>query len=137
MNISDESLIDIYRSTETIAVVGASGDESKPAFRIPRYLQAQGFKIIPVNPKGGEILGQRVATSLEDVGEAIDVVDVFRPAEEAPDIARAAVAARAKVLWLQKDIVSEEAAEIATAAGLKVVMGICMGETHRRLGLGS
>jgi predicted CoA-binding protein len=131
-----EQLLAIYRTAHTIAVVGASADPAKAAYQIPRYLQQQGYRIIPVNPRGGEILGEQVYTTLVDVQEPIDVVDVFRPAEEAPEIARQAVAAQAKVLWLQLGIVSEEARQIATAAGLQVVMDRCMGATHAALGLG-
>jgi predicted CoA-binding protein len=133
---SDELLREIYADTKTIAVVGASSDPHKAGHNIPRYLQNMGFRIIPVSPKGGELFGERVRTSLAEIDEPIDVVDVFRPAEETPGIAREAVAAGAKVLWLQSGISSDEADEIATDGGLKVVMNVCMGETHARLGLG-
>jgi uncharacterized protein len=131
-----ERLLRIYAETRTIAVVGASGDPAKPAHRIPRYLQRQGYRILPVNPRGGELLGEPVARSLAEVDGPVDVVDVFRPAEEAPRIAREAIEAGAKVLWLQVGIVSEEARQEAEAAGLTVVMDRCMGETHAELGLG-
>jgi uncharacterized protein len=132
-----ERLLRIYAETKTIAVVGASGDPSKPAHQIPRYLQRQGYRIVPVNPRGGQLLGEPVARSLAEVDGPVDVVEVFRPAEEAPQIAREAVKVGAKVLWLQQGIVSEEARQVAEAAGLTVVMDRCMGETHRELGLGS
>jgi uncharacterized protein len=106
-----ERLARIYAGTSTIAVAGASGDPSKPANSIPRYLQEQGYRVIPVNPRGGELFGEPVARSLSEVDGPVDVVDVFRPADEAP--------------------------QIAEAAGLTVVMDRCMGETHRELGLGS
>jgi uncharacterized protein len=131
-----EQLLRIYAETRTIAVVGASGDPSKPAHRIPRYLQSQGYRILPVNPRGGELLGEPVARSLAEVEGPVDVVDVFRPAEEAPGIARQAIEAGAKVLWLQVGIESEEARQEAEAAGLTVVMDRCMGEAHAELGLG-
>jgi uncharacterized protein len=131
-----ERLLRIYAETRTIAVVGASGDPAKPAHRIPRYLQRQGYRILPVNSRGGELLGEPVARSLAEVDGPVDVVDVFRPAEEAPRIAREAIEAGAKVLWLQVGIVSEEARQEAEAAGLTVVMDRCMGETHAELGLG-
>jgi uncharacterized protein len=131
-----EQLLRIYAETRTIAVVGASGDPSKPAHRIPRYLQSQGYRILPVNPRGGELLGEPVARSLAEVEGPVDVVDVFRPAEEAPGIAREAIEAGAKVLWLQVGIESEEARQEAEAAGLTVVMDRCMGEAHAELGLG-
>lgn len=137
MAIEDmDELRTIYNETRTIAVVGASGDEAKAAHTIPRYLQRQGFRIIPVNPKGGEILGEKVYERLEDVPEPIDVVDVFRPSDETPPVARDAVKVGAKVLWLQEGISSEEAERIASEGGLKVVMNRCMGETHYQLKLG-
>jgi uncharacterized protein len=131
-----EQLLRIYTETKTIAVVGASADPSKPAHQIPRYLQRQGYRILPVNPRGGELLGQAVARSLAEVDSPVDVVEVFRPAEEAPEIAREAIAIGAKVLWLQLGIESAEAKRLAGAAGLTVVMNRCMGETHGELGLG-
>jgi uncharacterized protein len=131
-----EELARVFADTTTIAVVGASGDPDKPAHRIPRYLQAQGYRIVPVNPRGGELFGEPVARSLAEVEGPVDVVDVFRPAEEAPEIAREAAEIGAKVLWLQLGIESEEARKLAEAAGLTVVMNRCMGETHGRLGLG-
>ena len=137
MAITDmEELRKIYEDTKTIAVVGASENPRKAAHTIPRYLQREGFRIIPVNPKGGEILGEKVYASLRDLKEPIDVVDVFRPSEETPDVARDAVAVGAKVLWLQEGISSEEAEGIASEGGLKVVMDRCMGETHYQLKLG-
>ncbi len=131
-----EQLLRIYAETKTIAVVGASGDPSKPAHRVPRYLQGQGYRVVPVNPRGGELLGEAVARSLAEVDGPVDVVEVFRPAAEAPRIAREAIEAGAKVLWLQLGIASEEARRVAEAAGLTVVMNRCMGATHGELGLG-
>jgi predicted CoA-binding protein len=131
-----ERLRRIYAETRTIAVVGASADERKPAHQIPRYLQGQGYRIVPVNPRGGMILGEPVARSLAEVQEPVDVVDVFRPADETPAIARQAIAIGARVLWLQLGIASDEARAIAEAAGLEVVMDRCMGATHAELGLG-
>jgi uncharacterized protein len=137
MAISDmDELRKIYEDTKTIAVVGASDDQRKPAHTIPRYLQGEGFRIIPVNPRGGEILGEKAYASLGEIDEPIDVVDVFRPSEETADVARQAVEAGAKVLWLQEGIESQEAERIATEGGLKVVMDRCMGETHYQLKLG-
>ena len=126
----------IYAETETIAVVGASPDPSKMGHAIPAYLQEQGYRIIPVNPRHTEIFDETSYPTLLDIPEPVDVVDVFRPAEEAPQIARDAVAIGAKVLWLQLGIVSEEAGRIADEAGLLVVMDRCMGQMHAALGLG-
>jgi predicted CoA-binding protein len=82
-----EQLLRIYAQARTIAVVGASADESKAAHQIPRYLQSQGYRIVPVNPRGGVLFGERVFRSLAEVDVPVDVVDVFRPADEAPEIA--------------------------------------------------
>lgn len=132
-DISDQQLVDIYRTTRSIAVVGASTNPDKPAHSIPAYLQSQGYRIIPVNPSGGEILGEPTASSLQGIDEAVDVVNVFRPSEEAPDIARTAVEIGARTLWLQVGIEHEEAARIARDGGLAVVMDTCMGATHKRM----
>jgi predicted CoA-binding protein len=126
----------IYADAKTIAVVGASADPTKPANGIPAYLQRQGYRIIPVNPRGGEILGERVYHTLSEVDIPVDVVDVFRPADEAPEIARQAVAIGAKTLWLQLGIESHVAKQIAEGGGLTVVMNHCMGATHAQVGLG-
>ena len=95
-----------------------------------------GYRIIPVNPHGGEILGERVFGSLADVDVPIDVVQVFRPPREVPRIADEAAAVGARVLWMQPGIVSEEGAAIAQRKGLTVAMDICMRATHLLLGLG-
>jgi predicted CoA-binding protein len=130
---SEDELRAIYADTTTIAVVGASANPGKPAHTVPAYLQDVGFRILPVNPRAEEILGVQAYPRLEDVPAPVDVVEVFRPAEEAPEIARSAVAIGAKTLWLQEGIVSEDAAAIARAGGLRVVMGRCMRATHRAL----
>ena len=125
----------ILESTQTIAVVGISANENKSAFAIPAGLQSAGFRIIPVNPRGGEILGEKVYASLADVPEPIDVVDVFRPSEEAPDIVRQAIAAGAKAVWLQKGLTSQEARGLAEDAGLDYVENLCMGVERARYGI--
>jgi len=125
-----EQFREIYDRTKTIAVVGASTNPTKPAYGIPRYLKGEGFRIIPVNPNEKEVLGERSHSSLRDIDEPVDVVDVFRPAEEAPEIARQAAAIGAKVLWLQEGIHSDEAERIAREEGLTFVSNRCMGETH-------
>ena len=132
---TDDDLRRIYATTTTIAVVGASTDPDKAGHYIPEYLKGVGYQVIPVNPNAEQIWGVKAYPSLQDIPEdvSIDVVDVFRPSEETPDIARSAVERGASVLWLQEDIYNEEAADIASAGGLEVVMDKCMGATHRRL----
>ena len=131
-----DELLQIYRDTRVIAVVGASDDRSKPAGEIPAYLQSQGYRIVPVNPTRETVLGERSYPSLADIGEPVDVVDVFRPAAEGPAIARDAARIGAKVIWFQPGTQSGEASRIAADAGLTVVSRICMGATHGTLGLG-
>jgi predicted CoA-binding protein len=133
----DLLLLRIYEQTKTIAVVGASANERKAAHVIPSYLQSQGYRIIPVSPKGGQVLGERVYPSLEEIDAPVDVVDVFRPPSEADTIARQAVAIGADVLWFQPGTDTTEAIQLAADAGLTVVAGRCMGATHGELGLGS
>lgn len=99
-------------------------------------MQAEGYRIVPVNPNEDELLGERCVASLEDVPEPIDIVNVFRPAPEVPAIAHAAVESGARCLWIQNDIVSSEAARIAADGGLLVVMDSCIGIMHGELGLG-
>jgi predicted CoA-binding protein len=114
----------LERST-TIAVVGASRDPNKAGGSVPEGLQRRGFRVIPINPFAEVLFGERVYRSLAEVPEKIDLVDVFRPAADAPEIARQAVAVGAKALWLQEDIRSEEARSIAEAAGLDFVEDEC------------
>lgn len=133
----ERTLRDIYASTRTIAVVGATPNPDKPANFIPRYLQSQGYRIVPVTPAHAEVFGEKAYDSLADIDVGIDVVEVFRPADEAPGIAEDAVTLGAQVLWLQLGIVSPEAEAIGRQAGLTVIMDRCMGATHRELGLGT
>jgi hypothetical protein len=135
MNPEDRELRLLLGEARTIAVVGLSPDPDRPSHRVAAYLQRHGYRIVPVNPFADEVLGERSYPSLRDIpGDlAIDVVDVFRRAEETPSVARDAVAVGAKVLWLQEGIVNEDAAEIAADAGLDVIMGICISHTRARL----
>ncbi|MBI5382321.1 MAG: CoA-binding protein [Opitutae bacterium] len=132
---TDDELRDILRTAKTIAVVGLSADPEKPSHEVAAYLQAQGYRIVPVNPRGGTILGEKVYPDLLAVPEPVDLVDVFRPAAACEEVAQQAIAARAKVLWLQLGIVNDTAAQQARAAGLRVVMDRCTLREHRRLGL--
>lgn len=135
-NPSDDELRRIYARIRTIAVVGASRNSDKAAYVVPEYLQSWGYRIIPVNPHGGEMLGEGVVESLQEVDVPVDVVQVFRPAAEVPAIALEAAAIGAGILWMQPGIVSREGAELARDFGMTVAMDICMMKTHRRLGLG-
>jgi predicted CoA-binding protein len=120
---------------DTITVVGASNSPEKAAHYVPEHMQQHGWRIIPVNPRGGSILGEQAYPTLGDVPEQIGLVDVFRPSVHMPDIARQAVAAGAEALWLQLHIASEEARRIAEDAGLLYVEDRCLIIEQRRLGL--
>jgi len=116
---------EILASAKTIAVVGASRDPSKAGGSVPEGLQRRGFRIIPINPYADTLFGERVYRSLLEVPEKIDIVDVFRPSADTPEIARQAVAVGARALWLQLDIRSPEARRIAESAGLEYVEDEC------------
>jgi predicted CoA-binding protein len=132
----DELLLRIFRETRTIAMVGASPNWNRPSYFVMRYLQRKGFRVIPVNPRAldAPILGETVYPDLASVPVPIDVVDVFRRAEETPAIAAEAVAIGAKVLWLQLGIRSPEAARVASLAGLTAIEDHCMKIEYGRLG---
>jgi uncharacterized protein len=132
---SDVELRSILGETRTIAVVGLSSKPDRPSNEVAAYLQRKGYRIVPVNPNETEVLREPAYPSLAEVPEEIgvDVVDVFRRAEETPPVAEQAVARRAKVLWLQDGIVNDEARRIAEDAGLTVVMGACMKRERQRL----
>ena len=116
-----------------MATVGASTNLQKPAGGVPQHLKRIGFHVIPVNPNASEILGERSFASLLDIDEPVDIVQVFRPSEEAPIIARQAVQIGTKSLWLQLGITSPEARRIADQAGIDYVEDRCMQRETRRL----
>lgn len=132
-NPSDAALTTLLTNAHTIAIVGASSNPEKTSHGIMQRLQKVGYKVIPVNPRETEVLGERAYPSLIDVPEKIDIVDVFRRAEDTPSIADDAVTIGAKALWLQTGIESEDAAARAEAGGLTVVMNACIGATHAML----
>jgi predicted CoA-binding protein len=125
----------LLRTYAVITVVGASADPAKAAHSVPAHMQAHGWRIIPVNPTATKILGVRPFARLADIDEPVGLVDVFRPSAATPDIARQAVAAGARALWLQLGIASAEAREIATSAGLDYVENRCLIIERNRLGL--
>ena len=128
----------ILRQCKIIAVVGLSANWYRPSFFAAKYMQAHGYRIIPVNPSYPEILGEKCYASLKDIPEKVDMVDCFRKSEDIPPIADEAIAIGAKCLWLQIGVINEEAAGKARAAGLEVVMNRCVKIEHARLfgGLG-
>ena len=135
LNPEDRELRALLGDVHTIAVVGLSSRPGRPSFEVATYLADHGYRIVPVNPNETEVLGERAFPSLLDIPSevAVDVVDVFRRAAETPEVARQAVAIGAKVLWLQEGIISEEAAAIASAGGMDVIMGVCIRNVRERL----
>ncbi|HEX9862245.1 MAG TPA: CoA-binding protein [Candidatus Bathyarchaeia archaeon] len=140
--MSQSEIKKILSKSKTIAVVGLSREPDKDSYRVAAYLKKQGFRIVPVNPLADEILGEKSYTSLLDIPveiqKTLDVVDVFRPAKDAPAIVEQAVKLKAKhgkprAVWMQLGIVNAQAAETAKKAGLTVVMDKCMMVEHRRL----
>jgi predicted CoA-binding protein len=131
----DRELRALLGNSRTVAVVGLSSKPNRPSLEVARYLQEHGYTIIPVTPREKSVLGERAYPSLRDIPADIhvDVVDVFRRAEETPEVARDAVAIGAKVLWLQEGIVNDQTARIASEAGLDVIMGVCIKKVRQRL----
>ena len=123
----------ILRSARTLAVVGLSAEWHRPSFFAAKYMQEHGYRIIPVNPRYPEILGERCHASLETIEEPVDIVDVFRKTEDVLPIARQAIAIGAKCLWLQIGVIDEASAAKARRAGLDVVMDRCVKIEHARL----
>ena len=133
VNPSGDELTRILTEAKTIAMVGASANPERPSYGIMKRMLAAGYRVIPVNPREREVLGQRAVASLAEIREPIDIVDVFRRSEDTPAVADEAITARAKVLWLQLGVFNDEAAARAKAAGLTVIMDKCIGATHEAL----
>ena len=133
----DEDIAELLTNARTIAVVGASDRPSRPSYGVMRFLQDQGYRVLPVNPQitGEHVLGEFVWRELSQIGLPIDIVDIFRRPIAAGEAIDEAIAVGAKAVWLQLGIVNEEAAARAEAAGLKVVMDRCTKSEIMRLGI--
>ena len=123
----------ILKNSHTIAIVGLSADWWRPSYFAAKYMQEHGYRIIPVNPKYTEVLGEKCYPTLEAIPEPVDIVDVFRKSEDCVPIAKQAVAIGAKTLWLQLGVENTEAKQIAETAGLAVVMNRCVKIEYARL----
>ena len=132
-NPSDDELRALLTSSKTIAMVGASSKPDRPSHGVMKQLLAAGFRVIPVTPRDEKVLGRMAYPTLSAIPEKVDIVDVFRRAEDTPGVADEAVKIGARALWLQLGISSEDAAKRAQAAGLTVVMDACIGQTVQRL----
>lgn len=131
MQINDPEVIDsILDEAKTIAVVGLSSDATRASNSVSRYMQARGYRIIPVNPNEHEVLGEKAYARLEDVPEKVELVNIFRRSEEAGRHVDEAIQIGARGVWLQEGVVDEEAAQRALEAGLAVVMDRCILKEH-------
>jgi predicted CoA-binding protein len=126
----EEEILSRYK---TVAMVGLSSNPERPSHRVARYLKEQGYRIIPVNPRETEVLGEKCYPDLCAVPEPIEVVDIFREAKTVPRVVAQAMYAGAKVIWMQEGIVHQAAAARARQAGMAVVMDRCMMKEHRRI----
>jgi uncharacterized protein len=131
--MDNELLKDILTHAKTIAVVGLSRSPGKESHAVARYLQGQGYRVIPVNPNAEELLGEKSYPDLLSIPEPVDIVNIFRPSSAVMPIALQAVEINSASLWMQVGIVHHEAARIATQAGMRVVMDRCIMVDHRRL----
>ena len=131
--MDNELLKDILTHAKTIAVVGLSRSPGKESHAVARYLQGQGYRVIPVNPNAEELLGEKSFPDLLSIPEPVDIVKIFRPSSAVMPIALQAVEINSASLWMQVGIVHHEAARIATQAGMRVVMDRCIMVDHRRL----
>ena len=125
--MSTKEILERYK---TIAVVGLSSRLFRASNGVSRFMQSAGYRIIPVNPKETEVLGEKAYPSLDDVPEPVEIVDIFRRPEYVPDIVEAAIRKGAKVIWMQEGVVHEAAAQRAREAGLEVVMDRCILKEH-------
>jgi predicted CoA-binding protein len=131
--MTDAEIKHILETSKTIAIVGLSDKPERDSYRVAEYLQAQGFRIIPVNPIVTSVLGERSYASVTDIPDQVDVVDIFRKPEAVGPVVDEAIAAGARIVWMQLSVVNHAAAESARAAGLEVVMDRCMKVEHQRL----
>lgn len=121
----------VLRDGKTIAVVGLSSRKFRASYGVSQYMQDQGYRIIPVNPNETEVLGEKAYATLEDVPEKVDIVNIFRRSDQVMPVVESAIRIGAKAVWMQEDVVDEEAAAKARAAGLFVVMDRCILKEHR------
>ena len=129
---SADPILEILRNHKTIAVVGLSSNPARPSHGVAGYMKSAGYRIIPVNPNEKEVLGEKSYARLEDVPEKIDIVDIFRRAEDVPPVVESAIRAGAKVVWMQLGIENAGAAEKARVAGLIVVEDACIHVEHKK-----
>jgi len=130
-SVSSDPIADVLRSARTVAVVGLSDNSLRPSHGVAAYLQAQGYRIIPVNPNISEALGEPAYPSLLDVPEKIDIVDIFRRSEFVEEVVDHAIQLKISAVWMQEEVIHEAAASKARQAGIFVVMDRCILLEHR------
>ncbi|MCW3976079.1 MAG: CoA-binding protein [Candidatus Bathyarchaeota archaeon] len=131
--IADNDLKELLIKSKTIAIVGCSRDPKKAAHSVPKYLNEQGYEIIPVNPFADEILGIKVRKSLSEIEKPIDIVNIFRPSDECLQVVKESIELRPRAIWMQLGIENEEAAKLAENHGICVVENKCIYIEHKRL----
>ena len=131
--LNDAQLAALLTEAKTIAVVGLSSNPMRASFGVSQHLQSTGYHIIPVNPKETEVLGEKSYASLLDVPEAVDIVDIFRRSDSVPEVVDEAIEKGTRCIWMQEGVVNQEAAAKAQAAGIPVVMDLCILKELRRL----
>ena len=132
--MNDRELTGLLRSAKTIAVVGLSSNPSRPSFGVSRFLQRQGFRIIPVNPRETQVLGERAYGSVKEVPDSIDIVNIFRRPARVPEVVDDVIQkSGVRCIWMQEGVVSQEGAERAAAAGIPVIMNRCILKELARL----
>ncbi|MBS1829430.1 MAG: CoA-binding protein [Acidobacteria bacterium] len=122
---------EILSTSKTVAVVGLSSRKFRASYGVSQYMQDQGYRVIPVNPNEREVLGEKSYGTLEEVPEKIDIVNIFRRSDQVMPIVESAIRIGARAVWMQEDVINEEAAAKARAAGLFVVMDTCILKEHR------
>ncbi|MBI2682106.1 MAG: CoA-binding protein [Acidobacteriales bacterium] len=127
-----DQIADLLARARTIAVVGLSNSPLRPSYGVAAYLQSAGYRIIPVNPNINGALGEKAVPSLQDAPLKVDIVDIFRKSEFVPEVVDQAIAMKVPCIWMQEDVVHEEAAEKARQAGIVVVMDSCILKEHRK-----
>ncbi|AEF94563.1 CoA-binding domain protein [Desulfotomaculum nigrificans CO-1-SRB] len=132
-NPDDQTIKELLNNCHTIAIVGLSDKPQRDSFKVANYLQQHGYRIIPVHPRVTEVLGEKAYKTLADIPDQIDLVNVFRKSEDTPPVVEQAVSLKPKAIWLQLGIANEEAAQIATRAGITFVQDRCIKIEHARL----
>ena len=128
----NDPVTELLRNSRTIAVVGLSNRRQRPSYGVAQYMQAAGYRILPVNPNETEVLGERCYARLEDVPQPVEIVNVFRRSEHVPEIVESAIGIRARAVWMQEGVIHPQAAERARQAGLIVVMDTCILKEHAK-----